>query len=78
MKWLWSVIVAIALALLLFWSAAPSFASRNCDPSYPDVCIAPPPPDLDCKDIDHHDFKVIPPDPHDFDRDQDGVGCESR
>ena len=25
----------------------------NCDPSYPGVCIPPPPPDLDCGDITH-------------------------
>jgi len=24
---------------------------ENCDPAYPDVCIPPPPPGLDCKDI---------------------------
>ena len=49
----------------------------NCDPSYPDVCIAPPPPDLDCKDIPYRRFKVLPPDPHHFDSDHDGIGCES-
>lgn len=31
--------------------AAPPRA--NCDPSSPTVCIAPPPPDLDCKDVPH-------------------------
>lgn len=49
----------------------------NCDPSYPDVCIPPPPPDLDCKDIPHRRFTVLQPDPHRFDRDKDGIGCES-
>lgn len=49
----------------------------GCDPAYPDVCIPPPPPDLDCGDIPHRRFKVLPPDPHHFDRDEDGVGCES-
>ena len=49
----------------------------NCDPSYPDVCIAPPPPDLDCKDIPYRRFRVLPPDPHRFDGDHDGIGCES-
>ena len=47
-----------------------------CDPSYPTVCIPPPPPDLDCSDIPHREFKVLPPDPHRFDGDKDGVGCE--
>lgn len=51
----------------------------GCDPSYPDqgVCIPPSPPDLDCGDIPYRRFTVIPPDPHRFDGDFDGVGCES-
>jgi endonuclease YncB( thermonuclease family) len=53
----------------------------NCAASYPDVCIPPPPPDLDCKDIPFRQFRVIysvpSPDPHRFDGDHDGVGCES-
>jgi hypothetical protein len=48
-----------------------------CDPSYPTVCIPPKPPDLDCKDISYRNFKVLPPDPHKFDGDHDGWGCES-
>ena len=48
----------------------------NCDPSYPDVCIAPPPPDLDCKDVPYKRFRVLAPDPHNFDGNHDGVGCE--
>jgi micrococcal nuclease len=48
-----------------------------CDPSYPTVCIPPPPPDLDCKDIPYRRFAVRPPDPHHFDGGGDGVGCES-
>ena len=50
---------------------------RNCDPAYPDVCIPPPPPDLDCGEIPYRRFRVLPPDPHGFDRDGDGIGCES-
>lgn len=49
----------------------------GCDPSYPSVCIPPPPPDLDCGDIPHRRFTVLQPDPHRFDGDKDGVGCES-
>lgn len=49
----------------------------NCDPSYPDFCLAPPPPDLDCRDIPYRRFRVLPPDPHHFDSDRDGVGCEA-
>jgi micrococcal nuclease len=48
----------------------------RCDPSYPDVCIPPPPPDLDCSDIPYRRFRVLPPDPHGFDRNGDGIGCE--
>jgi micrococcal nuclease len=48
-----------------------------CDLSYPGVCIPPAPPDLDCGDIQYRRFQVLPPDPHNFDRDGDGVGCES-
>jgi len=50
---------------------------QSCDPSYPDVCIAPSPPDLDCKDVPYRKFTVLPPDPHRFDGDKDGIGCES-
>ena len=33
--------------------------------------------DLDCGQIDSRRFDVIPPDPHQFDLDYDGVGGES-
>ena len=49
----------------------------NCDPSYPTVCIPPFPPDLDCGEISFRQFQVIGSDPHGFDADNDGVGCES-
>jgi hypothetical protein len=48
----------------------------TCDPSYPTECIKSPPPDLNCKDVPSRNFKVIEPDPHGFDRDNDGIGCE--
>ena len=48
-----------------------------CDPSYPDVCIPPYPPDLNCGEISFKNFKVLPPDPHRFDGDKDGIGCQS-
>lgn len=48
----------------------------GCDSAYPGVCIPPPPPDLDCGDVDHRRFRVLPPDPHRFDADGNGVGCE--
>src|SRR5262245_51919421 len=49
----------------------------QCHFSYPTVCIPPPPPDLDCPDIPFRNFTVLPPDPHRFDRDKDGIGCET-
>ncbi len=53
-------------------------ADAGCDQeSYPDVCLPPYPPDLDCGDVDATHFTVRAPDPHGFDSDSDGVGCES-
>jgi hypothetical protein len=49
----------------------------NCDPSYPSVCIPRYPPDLDCGEISQRNFTVIGSDPHGFDGDNDGIGCES-
>ena len=49
----------------------------KCDKSYPDFCIPQSPPDLNCKDITEKRFTVLPPDPHNFDADEDGIGCES-
>ena len=71
----------------LFWLAAAGLvltlgAPRvereevECDPSYPGICIPPPPPDLDCADVPQKSFRVIGDDPHGFDADSDGVGCE--
>ena len=49
-----------------------------CDSSYPDLCIPPPTPDLDCGDDSvPENFQVLPPDPHGFDSDNDGIGCDS-
>jgi micrococcal nuclease len=50
--------------------------SRNCEASYPAVCIPTNPPDLDCGDVPYEDFVVLQPDPHGFDGNQDGRGCE--
>jgi endonuclease/exonuclease/phosphatase family metal-dependent hydrolase len=50
--------------------------TRNCHPSYPTVCIPPPPPDLDCPHIRERRFPVVGSDPHRFDGDGDGIGCE--
>jgi micrococcal nuclease len=50
--------------------------AQECDQSYPDFCIPPNLPDLNCSDIPYRRFRVIPPDPHGFDKDKDGIGCE--
>ncbi len=50
---------------------------ERCDPSYPDVCIPAYPPDLDCGEISYKNFRVVGSDPHRFDGDGDGIGCES-
>ena len=58
-------------------TAAPTVAPGGaCDPSYPDVCIPPYPPDLDCGVIAFRRFSVVGADPHGFDGDRDGIGCE--
>jgi len=56
---------------------APTSPPTPCDSSYPTLCIPPNSPDLDCGEIDARRFPVLPPDPHRFDGDHDGVGCES-
>lgn len=48
----------------------------GCDPAYPDTCIPSPPPDLDCADVSARRFAVAAPDPHNFDSDGNGLGCE--
>lgn len=70
------LLLCAGIALL----AGGTFAARaqqTCDAAYPGVCIPPAPPDLDCKDIASlKNFRVLPPDPHRFDGDFDGIGCE--
>jgi len=50
----------------------------NCNPYYPDVCINDSPrlncPELEAKGI--FNFRVLPPDPLSYDRDNDGIGCD--
>lgn len=38
--------------------------------------IPPNPPDLNCGDVPHRNFPVTGRDPHGFDGDGDGYGCE--
>lgn len=69
-----AAIVALGLAL----PAANGGAQTACDPAYPSLCLAPvwQAGDLDCADVAASWFPVSAPDPHGFDADRDGVGCE--
>jgi beta-lactam-binding protein with PASTA domain len=62
----------------------PTAPPRNCDPSYPDVCLDPDAEDYDCAGGSGNGPKYVegplrvrPPDPFDLDREGDGVGCEN-
>ncbi len=68
------LLAAVALTAV---STGRGAAQGACDPSYLDFCIPAPPPDLDCDEIAYRDFHVQPPDPHAFDGNHDGIGCES-
>jgi micrococcal nuclease len=49
----------------------------GCDPTYPDLCI-PPPPDLDCRYVYDQGFRhitVLPPEPHNLNGNGDWVDC---
>jgi hypothetical protein len=63
-------------SLSSLWHRCIPRGTRRCDPSYPDVCIPPPPPDLDCSDIQYRNFRVVGRDPHHFDGNHNGIGCE--
>lgn len=62
--------------------SAPMFSptqpiKSSCNPAYPDVCII---YDQTCKELKAQgisNFKVLPPDPFGFDKDNDGIGCEN-
>ena len=77
MRLLYTLLTLAIISTLLLFQSAPAPAQQNCYPSYPTVCIAPPPPDLDCPEVAYTNFEVRQPDPHHFDRDKDGIGCES-
>jgi endonuclease YncB( thermonuclease family) len=57
-------------------TTVPKPAAAGCDPSYSTLCLLVGTPDLDCRDITARRFPVVSPDPHRFDRDRDGIGCE--
>jgi hypothetical protein len=83
MKKAFLVVVALyGLAWYQGWSLAdlnvPGMVTdrSNCEKSYPDVCISPPPPYLTCDELSVTRFKVFGDDPHGFDPDKDGLGCD--
>ena len=62
----------------------PTAPARDCDPSYPDVCLDPSAVDYDCAGGSgdgpryvEGPLEVRPPNPFDLDREGDGVGCEA-
>jgi micrococcal nuclease len=59
----------------------PLVPQTGCEASYPGICIPIGSADLDCGEIQWRRFAVVwnvpNPDPHGFDGDQDGIGCES-
>ena len=57
----------------------------ECDPAYVNLCLPPPPPDLNCADVDPRlreagldalELREAGVDPHGLDRDRDGLACE--
>jgi hypothetical protein len=61
----------------------PTTEPRDCDPSYPGVCLDPDAVDYDCAggsgdgpEYVEGPIRVRPPDPFDLDREGDGWGCE--
>lgn len=77
-----SLVIALAMAAPLAvagaFAATPSVGAQSCDTSYPDFCIQPvwEVGDLDCAQVGGSWFTVYQPDPHGFDADYDGIGCE--
>jgi hypothetical protein len=62
----------------------PTAPARDCDPSYPGVCLDPGAVDYDCAGGSgdgpryvRGPLRVRPPDPFDLDREGDGWGCEA-
>lgn len=76
------VLIAVSIVYSNIASNVEVLAQQNqsqaCIQSYVGVCIAPPPPDLNCADIPYKNIRINGSDPHGFDgNDNDGIGCES-
>lgn len=72
----WKSLVSLADSHKKIPGTTRSPIHSNCDPSYPELCLTSSVADLDCGDISARNFQVVGSDPHGFDRDQDGIGCE--
>lgn len=54
-------------------------AANGCEPAYPDVCVPPAPPVLTCEQAGVSNVLIdAGGDPHGFDSDYDGIGCEAK
>lgn len=56
-------------------SEIPTTLPDTCEPAYPDFCIPVGRMDLDC-DAVGYEFTALEEDPHGFDSNGDGVGCD--
>jgi hypothetical protein len=77
LSWYAVVILSLIFGIVSVYPDKVYSQVNDCDPAYPEFCIASFPPDLNCPEIPDKDFTVLSPDPHGFDRDADGFGCES-
>jgi hypothetical protein len=74
-------VLALATLVVLGMTGCGQGQARTapvCDPSYPNVCIFPEPPTLSCAEIPNRNFYVRRPDPHNFDRNGNGRGCDGK
>jgi hypothetical protein len=53
-----------------------SATAKNCLAAYPDFCIPPNALRKTCDQLGKYNFKVLPPDPLNYDPDHNGIGCE--
>lgn len=70
------LVILVALNFVLPQTFTLQDRWEKCDPAYPEVCIPPGPPDLNCDEIPYANFEVLWPDPHNLDADGNGIGCE--
>lgn len=71
-----SLVAVFLIGMLDGGSAEARRRKKRCHRSYPTVCIRGG-ADLDCDQVRFDNFKVVGSDPHGFDGDNDGIGCET-